>query len=153
MVATSIQARRRVQWPGLAAVVVSIVHTIKRFHQLVRVLLDRKEVGNITAFLFDRGSHEDPYVLECEYRVRAFKEVLFLAWGSTFDDKDKKGVASSLAAKERLTTNNPDNSSAIMPYIGGKEVNTSPTHLHHRFVINFGESSEEECRELSWPDL
>ena len=26
---------------------------------------------------------------------------------------------------------------AIFPYIGGEEVNTSPTHAHHRYVINF----------------
>ena len=25
----------------------------------------------------------------------------------------------------------------IFPYIGGEEVNTSPTHAHHRYVINF----------------
>ncbi|MEI7895245.1 MAG: type IIL restriction-modification enzyme MmeI, partial [Myxococcales bacterium] len=31
------------------------------------------------------------------------------------------------------------------------EVNTSPTHAHHRYVINFGEMAEEEARR--WPDL
>ena len=40
----------------------------------------------------------------------------------------------------------------IFPYIGGEEVNTSPTHAHHRYVINFGERSEAECRRR-WPDL
>jgi len=40
----------------------------------------------------------------------------------------------------------------VFPYIGGEEVNTSPTHEHHRYVINFGERSEEECRER-WPGL
>ena len=29
------------------------------------------------------------------------------------------------------------NQEAIFPYIGGEEVNTSPTHGHHRYVINF----------------
>ena len=38
------------------------------------------------------------------------------------------------------------------PYIGGEEVNSSPTHAHHRYVINFGERSEEECRR-EWPEL
>src|SRR5262249_54958902 len=37
------------------------------------------------------------------------------------------------------------------PYIGGEEVNNSPTHTHHRYVINFGEMSEKEARQ--WPDL
>ena len=40
----------------------------------------------------------------------------------------------------------------ILPYIGGKEINTSPTHAHHRYVINFGERSEQECRQR-WPEL
>ncbi len=35
---------------------------------------------------------------------------------------------------------------------GGEEVNTSPTHAHHRYVINFGERSEEDCRRR-WPEL
>ena len=40
----------------------------------------------------------------------------------------------------------------IFPYIGGEEVNSSPTHDHHRYVINFGERREEECRR-EWPEL
>jgi hypothetical protein len=36
-------------------------------------------------------------------------------------------------------------------YIGGEEINTSPTQAHDRYVINFGEMSEEEARR--WPDL
>jgi hypothetical protein len=38
-----------------------------------------------------------------------------------------------------------------MTRIGGEEVNDSPTHAHHRYVINFGEMTEEEARK--WPDL
>ena len=38
---------------------------------------------------------------------------------------------------QRLTEENPRNRQAIFPYIGGEEVNTSPTHAHHRYVINF----------------
>ena len=40
----------------------------------------------------------------------------------------------------------------VFPYIGGKELNTSPRHLHHRYIIDFGERSDIECRER-WPDL
>jgi hypothetical protein len=38
---------------------------------------------------------------------------------------------------ERLIAKNPRNAERIFPYIGGEEVNTSPTHAHHRYVINF----------------
>jgi hypothetical protein len=51
---------------------------------------------------------------------------------------------------ERLISENPKNAEVIFPYIGGKEVNDSPSHAHHRYVINFGDRSEEECRR-GWP--
>ena len=37
----------------------------------------------------------------------------------------------------RLIEADPRNREVIFPYIGGEEVNTSPTHAHHRHVINF----------------
>ena len=60
-----------------------------------------------------------------------------LGMGFTFDDTDRKGVATPLAEMERLVEENPGNRDVIFPYIGGEEVNTSPTHTHHRYVINF----------------
>jgi hypothetical protein len=39
----------------------------------------------------------------------------------------------------------------ISPYIGGEEVNTSPTQAHRRYIINFGDMSEQEARQ--YPDL
>ena len=57
--------------------------------------------------------------------------------GFTFDDTDKKGVANPLSEMQRLIEADPRNGERIFPYIGGEEVNTSPTHAHHRYVINF----------------
>jgi hypothetical protein len=37
----------------------------------------------------------------------------------------------------RLIAKDPRNAERIFPYIGGEEVNDSPTHAHHRYVINF----------------
>jgi hypothetical protein len=51
----------------------------------------------------------------------------------------------------RLIEKDPRNAERIFPYIGGEEVNSSPTHAHHRYVINFGEMTEQESRQ--WPDL
>ena len=50
-----------------------------------------------------------------------------------------------------LIAKDPRNAERIFPYIGGEEVNDSPIHAHYRYVINFGEMSEEEARQ--WPDL
>ena len=74
--------------------------------------------------------------------------------GFTFDDTDKKGVASSLAEMQRLIETDPRNREVIFPYIGGEEVNTSPTHAHHRYVINFRDyPMRREESSLSWVEM
>ena len=128
-------ARRRVKWPGLAAVVVSVLHVHKGEFTGVR-LLDGEAVGTITAFLFHRGGNDDPARLKAN-AGKSFQGSIVLGMGFTFDDTDTKGVATPLAEMHRLIEEEPRNREAIFPYIGGEEVNTSPTHAHHRYVINF----------------
>ena len=155
------RARRRVKWPGLAAVVVSVLHVAKGHfpdanakrldgeatpdHRLVTLpvgtfsgtkRLDGQAVETITAFLFHRGGHDDPARLIAN-AGKSFQGSIVLGMGFTFDDTDRKGVASPLAEMQRLIEKDPRNRQAIFPYIGGEEVNTSPTHAHHRYVINF----------------
>ena len=129
------QARRRLKWPGLAAVVVSVVHVHKGSFNGARHL-DNMPTKRITAFLFHRGGHNDPARLEAN-AGKSFVGSYVLGMGFTFDDTDTKGIASPLAEHERLIAAHPHNTEAILPYIGGEEVNTSPTHAHHRYVINF----------------
>ena len=143
-------ARRRVKWPGMAAVVVSVVHVIKgRFEGIKR--LDEHEVPKITAFLFHRGGNDDPARLAAN-AGKSFQGSIVLGMGFTFDDTDTKGVATPVAEMHRLIARNPRNQEVIFPYIGGEEVNTDPMHAYHRYVINFGERTEEECRR-NWPEL
>ena len=179
------RARRRVKWPGLAAVVVSVLHVAKGHfpdanakrldgeaapdhrlvtlpagsfpgtkrlddeatpdHRLVTLpvgtfsgtkRLDGQAVETITAFLFHRGGHDDPARLAAN-AGKSFVGSYVLGMGFTFDDTDRNGVASPLAEMQRLIEKDPRNRQAIFPYIGGVEVNTSPTHAHHRYVINF----------------
>ena len=141
---------KRVQWPGEAAVVVSVVHVAKGEVAGDRVL-DGRQVNYITAFLFHRGGHDDPVRLMAN-AGKSFQGSIVLGMGFTFDDTDKKGVASSMAELRRLIEENPRNRDVIFPYIGGKEVNASPTHTNHRYVINFSERSETECKKR-WPEL
>ena len=119
-------ARRRYKWPGVAAVVVSVVWVTKgslpgRFD------LDGKAVNIITAYLFHGGGHDDPSRLAAN-AGKSFAGSFILGMGFTFDDTDKKGVASPLAEMQRLIQTNPRNAERIFPYIGGEEVNTSPSH-------------------------
>jgi hypothetical protein len=53
--------------------------------------------------------------------------------------------------RETLIAKDARNAERIFPYIGGEEVNTSPTQSHHRYVISFGQMSLEEAE--AWPDL
>ena len=129
------RATKRVKWPGEAAVVVSVLHIAKGGHAGNKVL-DGANVGTITAFLFHRGGHADPVRLEAN-AGKSFQGSVVLGMGFTFDDTDKKGVASRLAEMRRLIAADQRNCEAIFPYIGGEEVNASPTHTHHRYVINF----------------
>jgi hypothetical protein len=129
------RARRRVKWPGLAAVIVSIVHVHRGPWHGPRLLDEALQPG-ITAFLFHRGGHTDPARLQAN-AGKSFQGSIVLGMGFTFDDTDKKGVATPLAEMERLLKENPKNKEAIFPYIGGAELNASPTHSHHRYVINF----------------
>ena len=128
-------ARRRRPWPGQAAVVVSVVHVHKGPFTGPR-RLDDAATDRITAFLFHRGGHDDPARLVAN-AGKSFQGSIVLGMGFTFDDTDKKGVATPLAEMRRLVQEDPRNREVVFPYIGGEEVNTKPTHAHHRYVINF----------------
>lgn len=144
------RARTRVKWPGQVAVIVSVVHVIKGVF-LGRKRLDERDVDKITAFLFHRGGDDDPARLSAN-AGKSFIGHLVLGMGFTFDDTAASGVATSLSEMTRLIEKDERNAEVISPYIGGEEINSSPSHSHRRYVINFGERSEEECRRR-WPDL
>jgi hypothetical protein len=142
-------ARKRTKWPGVAAVVVSVVHLLKGVYGGEK-LLEKRPVAQITAFLFANGGHDDPKQLAAN-AGKSFVGSYVLGMGFTFDDSgpaddETPGIPSPIATMQRLIAENPKNAEVIFPYIGGEEVNSSPTHAHHRYVINFGERSEEECR-------
>ena len=129
------RARRRLKWPGEASVVVSVIHAVKGACSGPRTL-DGHDVETISAFLFHRGGHDDPARLKLN-AGKSFQGSIVLGMGFTFDDTDRKGVATPLDEMRRLIEESPRNQEVILPYIGGSEVNTSPTHAHHRYVINF----------------
>ena len=111
--------------------------------------LDNKPVNFISAFLFPKGGHENPAQLKAN-KDKSFQGSIILGMGFTFDD-NKPEETTPIAEMHRLIERDPHNQELIFPYIGGEEVNSSPSHSHHRYVINFGEMTEDEARK--YPDL
>ena len=146
---TIYSATRRIVWVG-AAVIVSAVHVIKGAFIGARKL-DGRDVPVITAYLFHKGGNDNPDTLSAN-AGQSFQGSIVLGMGFTFDDTDKKGVATPLAVMHDLIRKDSRNKERIFPYIGGDELNKSPTQDHHRFVIDFGGMTECEARG-GWPDL
>lgn len=128
---------RRYQWPNQgAAVVVSIVHVIKGRY-LSSPMLNGKRVERISAYLVAGHFDDAPHPLLTN-SSRAFIGSFTFGMGFTFDDVAAvKGGAESLSEMGRLLVLDPRNASRIKPFLGGEEVNTSPAHKHHRYVIDF----------------
>ena len=144
---TIYDAQKRLKWPGLAAVVVSVINVVRGPYKGSKRLNDQR-LDSITAFLFHAGGHENPSRL-IENSNKSFVGSYMLGMGFTFDDTNDE--ATSIAEMNSLIKKNPKNREKIFPYIGGAEVNASPTHAHHRYAINFFDLSEEQAKE--WPDL
>lgn len=143
-------AERRREWPGEAAVVVSVVHVHKGPlpgpHRL-----DGRPVERITAFLFEKGGDDDPTKLAAN-AGKSFIGSYVLGMGFTFDDTERRGVANPTSLMRELIAKDPRNAERIFPYIGGEELNDDPEQRPHRWVINFEDLSEKEAR-AGWPDL
>lgn len=140
-------ARKRVNWPGQAAVVVSVVHVIKGTLP-PPFDLDGRDVPIVTAYLFHAGVHEDAAVLQANQGV-AFNGMKIYGQGFSFDDTDPS--ANPLDTMRWLVKTNPQVSDRIFPYIGGEEVNESPSQMKDRYVMNFGEwPLRREETQQSW---
>lgn len=144
---TIYNAQKRMKWPGLAAVVVSVIHVFKGKYEN-RKLLDGREVNLISTFLFHAGGNENPAVLLAN-AGKSFIGSYVLGMGFTFDDSNPD--ATPLSEMHQLIEQNPKNAERIFPYIGGDEVNSSPIHAYQRYVINFFDMSEEDA--WNFPDL
>lgn len=146
-----IQATRRLKWPGVAAVVVSVVHVMKGpAPDGVRPVLDGVEEDRISAYLV-RGEYDDNPAPLIDNANKAFIGSYILGMGFTFDDTDSKGIASTIAEKELLVAASARNAEVIKPYIGGEEINSHPKHGHHRYVIDFDDMPLRRDMDLpSW---
>ncbi len=146
---TIYDATRRYKWPGHAAVIVSMVHVQKGRGPEAK-FLDGRPVPLITAFLFHGGQNNDPAALVSN-RGLCFLGTNVVGEGFKFDDTDLKKQTWPIALMNKLIKDDSRNQERIFPFIGGEELNDSPTQSPHRYIIDFGEMSEEEA--WQWPSL
>lgn len=143
------RAVRRLKWPGEAAVIVSVVHVVKG--EAAAPDLDGRPVRRISAYLVEGELDVSPEPLAAN-SGKAFQGSIVLGMGFTFDDAAAaKGEAESLATMQALIKKDPRNAERIFPYIGGEEVNTSPTHAHCRHIVDFADLPlRRQASEKSW---
>ncbi len=140
-------ARRGIPWPGTAAVIVHELHIAKGAGPRERVL-EGRPAARISAFLVDSETDVAPLPLP-ENQGIAFEGFKVYGQGFLFADGDLK--ATPLSEMHRLVAKNPANADRIHPYLGGEEVNESPSHQHHRYAIDFEEMTLEQAGR--WPEL
>ncbi|WP_071191983.1 DNA methyltransferase [Trichormus sp. NMC-1] len=140
-------AKKRVRWAGDASVIVSVIHCFKgEYYSSIK--LNDKLVNKITAYLFHKGTSENPFSLITN-KDKIFKGVEIGSPGFNFDDKNSNAWNMSLMTE--ITKLNPKNKDKIFPFLGGDEVLEHPEHQHYRYVINLHDLTEEEA--LQYPEL
>lgn len=145
---TLYQAQRRCRWPGNAAVVVSLLHIIKASETPLPVL-DGVSVPRISAYLLSGYVDATPVLLS-ENKGICYRGTKVWGSGFVFEGSPSNG-SSSLETMRALVSQDPHNQEVIFSYLGGEDFNTSPTQSSSRFVIDFGNMSEQQAR--GWPDL
>lgn len=123
-------------WPGAANVSVSVVHLAKGdTAKTCRARrLDGEPVESINSRLRGKPERPDPVELPSNSGL-AFKGV----------DVYGIGFAITLEEAAALLEWEPCAREVVRPYLGGKELNSSPTQTFNRYVIDFGERTLEQC--------
>lgn len=136
-------AIRSMPWPGNATVTVAICFLAKGASAQLPVrlkYLDGRPVKIINSQLKPKPERSDPQKLKANAKL-SFVGSYVLGMGFTLTPEER----------DALIRKNPKNAECIFPYLGGEEVNTSPTQDFHRYVINFWKRTLEEAEK--YPDL
>ncbi len=112
-------------WPGLAAVVVSVVHILKGEYRGERHLAGQV-VSEISTLLDDNPVQEKPKRLAAN-QGKSFIGSFVLGMGFVLDP----------AEAESLIAHDPRNKDVLLPYLNGEDLNQRPDQSPSRWVINF----------------
>lgn len=105
-----------------------------------RLQLDGQATDAINSRLMPKPERPDPTELP-RNSSSAFVGTYVLGMGFTMTPQERA----------ELVKRNQLNAERIFPYLGGEEVNTSPTQTHDRYVISFGQMEIDEAERR--PDL
>lgn len=132
-------AQSRLKWPGSSAVIVSQV-CVRRGERVWPCILDGRQVDKITSFLFHSGPNRDPVSLRRNESIFSKGSQIY-GQGFLFDDDDPK--ASPTSVMDDLLASHPECAERILPYIGERELNDSPSQDPHRYVIYLSDLTNE----------
>lgn len=121
-------------WPGQAAVHVSVVHVSKGFYNGPKTL-NQKTVNHISALLDETKSFGDPRKLISNQNL-SFQGSIVLGMGFILEKSE--AIA--------LLDMDPKNADVIFPYINGEDLLSRPDQSPSRYVINFGEMSQQQAQ-------
>lgn len=132
------RANPTLSWPGVAAVIVSVVHITKGDFHGEKQLGERK-VSFISSLLDDMQALEKPTKLVAN-RSKSYQGSIILGTGFLLQPEE----AESLIQKDSRNAN------VLFPYLTGRDLNTNPEQMPSRWAINFGELDEDLARQ--YPD-
>jgi hypothetical protein len=136
---TIFDARKRLKWPGIAAVVVSVVHVRKGGYAGTK-LLNGLPVSKITAYLFHTGDDANPAVF-------GGREQNYFSGCKLTGD----GFVLSKPEAEAWFLRDPSSRMIIRPYLGGNDLVAQAQLVPERYVICFRDWSLAEAQK--WPEL
>jgi hypothetical protein len=134
-------AVRSMRWPGTAAVEVSLVTIFKGAWEKALVL-NRKEVEQITTYLDDQEYLGEPYKLKANEN-KSFQGSIVLGKGFVLEPEEAQA----------LIDKNPDNEDVLFPYLNGQDLNNNVDQSPSRWVINFFDWPERRYTEDEWAAL
>jgi hypothetical protein len=131
-------ANRRFKWPGMAAVIVSVVHIRKNIAKPDPVL-DGKHVSRISAYLVEGNVDATPVRLT----LNPYFSVGSKIYGQGFLFADGDPACTPTSERERILTKHPEWADRVPPYLVGEEINADPLHRPSRFVVNLSDLTDE----------
>ena len=136
-------AIKRMQWPGEAAVVISIVNVIKGIYA-GSIMRNGKKVDKLTSFLFTTGNDDKPLPLNQQIKSVS-KGVIPYGLGFVVEDEDNRCISNKELSE--VLSREPTGNQLVFDYIGGEDLNNVPNIKPIKQIVNFGDCNLSKAQE------